>query len=230
MKRSWIAFVLTSFLIGLTGCNGDHNTSSNMNGRDNLDVNNNDKNRQNKIIGRDVLNENLQISNRAIKNVERLGEVERAHVVIRNNDAYVAVQIKNNRDQRIKTGTNNQMNIGADRNQGNSMGRSNKITGKNNKNARSDRNDMDLGTNGFIGSDTGAGAGSLGGVGLIGNRGTGTNTGLTGTDINRNNEDGGPYYREASTALEQRIAHEVRAADPSIHKVYISYDHHFINQ
>lgn len=229
MKRSWVAFVLTSTLIGLTGCNGNPNTGNNINGLDNLGGNNN-RNIDNKVITeKNDLNQNLRVSNRAIKNIERLSEVEQAHVVIRNNDAYVAVRIKNNRNLQngnrslIDIGTDNRMNTAADH-------RANDSTNKNNRNTVTTRNNSDIGTNGFIGSDTGAGAGSLGGVGIIGNRGTGTNSGLTGTDINRNNEDGGPYYREASTGLERRIADEVRAADKNIHKVYISYDHNFYNQ
>lgn len=232
MKRSLAVFVLTFTLIGLTACNGNNDTRNNLNNRNNVGVNNTNNNNNNFTTGRNVANQNLRVSTRAIRNVERLKEVDRAHVIVRNNDAYVAVSLTNNgrnnngTNGRTDTRTGNQMNTQTNRDRTGTNVRNNiSDTAINNENTGTTRNNTNMGTNGFIGSDTNAGAN---GVGLSGK--AGTNTGLSGTDINRNTEDGGPNYRNVSSRLEQKIADQVRAADKNIHKVYVSYDQNFYNQ
>ncbi|MDV2888214.1 YhcN/YlaJ family sporulation lipoprotein, partial [Alkalihalophilus pseudofirmus] len=64
---------------------------------------------------RNAANHNLRISNNAGRRVENLKEVDLAHVVVRNNDAYVAIKL-NNRHR------NNQANTGTTTNTGNNLG------------------------------------------------------------------------------------------------------------
>lgn len=252
-----ITFVLTSTLIGLTGCAGDNQNAGGDNNGGNLGVNNvrNDvrNNDNNGITGRNVSNQNLRVSTRAANNVERLGEVDQAHVIIRNNDAYVAVQLNNQRDttgDRAGTGTNttnnrggNGNNAGNTQNNGNLTNTGNTgITGNytNSGITGTTNHNLNTGAGAINGNNTGAGTDRITGnntnTGNNGNDGTGTNmgntgnTGRNGTNMNGNNGTGGTNYKEVSNRLEQRIADQVRAADKNIHKVYVSYDNDFYTQ
>lgn len=257
MKKGLITFVLTSTLIGLTGCAGDNQNAGGDNNGGNLGVNNvsNIRNNDNNgVTGRNVSNQNLRVSTRAANNVERLGEVGQAQVIIRNNDAYVAVQLNNQRDttgDRAGTGTNttnnrggNGDNAGNTQNTGNGNNAGNNGTTGNNTNAGNTgitgnytnsgitgttNHNMNTGAGAITGNNTGAGTDRITGTntntGNNGNGGTGT-----GTNMNGNNGTGGTNYKEVSTRLEQRIADQVRAADKNIHKVYVSYDNNFYNQ
>ncbi|WHY02761.1 YhcN/YlaJ family sporulation lipoprotein [Neobacillus sp. DY30] len=257
MKKGLITFVLTSTLIGLTGCAGDNQNAGGDNNGGNLGVNNvrNDvrNNDNNGITGRNVSNQNLRVSTRAANNVERLGEVDQAHVIIRNNDAYVAVQLNNQRDttgDRAGTGTNttnnrggNGNNAGNTQNNGNLTNTGNTgITGNytNSGITGTTNHNLNTGAGAINGNNTGAGTDRITGnntnTGNNGNDGTGTNmgntgnTGRNGTNMNGNNGTGGTNYKEVSNRLEQRIADQVRAADKNIHKVYVSYDNDFYTQ
>ncbi|WP_223587640.1 YhcN/YlaJ family sporulation lipoprotein [Neobacillus bataviensis] len=88
-KISLVSVVMVAALLGLTGCNNDKA----LNNRNNLRTNNN-SNKELKI--NNVSNQNLRVSARASNNVESLKEVDQAHVILRNNDAYIAVSLKNN--------------------------------------------------------------------------------------------------------------------------------------
>ncbi|MDN3015455.1 YhcN/YlaJ family sporulation lipoprotein [Paenibacillus sp. BSR1-1] len=81
-KISLVSVVMAAALLGLTGCNNDKA----LNSRNNLGTNNINNGS----------NQNLRVSARASNNVESINEVDQAHVILRNNDAYVAVSLKNN--------------------------------------------------------------------------------------------------------------------------------------
>lgn len=251
MKKGLITFVLTSTLIGLTGCAGDNQNAGEDNNGGNLGVNNvrNDvrNNDNNGVTGRNVSNQKLRVSSRAANNVERLGEVDQAHVIIRNNDAYVAVQLNNQRDttgDRAGMGTNTRNNRGG--NGDNAMNTQNTRNATNTGNTGITGNytnsgitgttnhNLNTGAGAITGNNTGAGTDRITGTntntGNNGNGGTGTNMGNNGTGVNGNNGTGDTNYKEVSTRLEQRIADQVRAADRNIHKVYVSYDNDFYNQ
>ncbi|PFP25897.1 hypothetical protein COJ96_19265 [Bacillus sp. AFS073361] len=93
VRKSWMTFVLATTLLGLTGCANDNDNAANNNTND-LGVNNVRNNAINGVNVRNVANQNLRVSARATRNVESLKEVDQANVIIRNNDAYVAVRLK----------------------------------------------------------------------------------------------------------------------------------------
>lgn len=88
-----MTFVLATTLLGLTGCANDNDNAANNNTND-LGFNNVRNNAINGVNVRNVANQNLRVSARATRNVESLKEVDQANVIIRNNDAYVAVRLK----------------------------------------------------------------------------------------------------------------------------------------
>jgi hypothetical protein len=115
VKKSWVTFVLATTLLGLTGCANNNKNALNDNNAGNMGVNNVRNNAINGVNVRNVSNQNLRVSGRAISNVESLKEVDQAHVIIRNNDAYVAVRLNNNiqngtRANKGTTGTGPNMN------------------------------------------------------------------------------------------------------------------------
>ncbi|WP_429466533.1 YhcN/YlaJ family sporulation lipoprotein [Neobacillus sp. B4I6] len=115
MKKSWVTFVLATTLLGLTGCANNNKNALNDNNAGNMGVNNVRNNAINGVNVRNVSNQNLRVSGRAISNVESLKEVDQANVIIRNNDAYVAVRLNNNfqngtRANKGTTGTGPNMN------------------------------------------------------------------------------------------------------------------------
>jgi hypothetical protein len=257
LKKGLITFVLTSTLFGLTGCAGDNQNAGGDNNGGNLGVNNvrnNVKNNDNNgVTGRNVSNQNLRVSTRASNNVERLGEVDQAHVIIRNNDAYVAVRLNNQQGttgDNAGTGTGTTNNRGGNgNNAGNTQNTGNAgITG-NNTNAGNTgitgnytnsgttgttNHNLNTGAGAITGNNTGAGTDRITGTNTnTGNNGTGgtrTNTGNTGTGMNGKNGTDGTNYKEVSNRLEQRIADQVRASDKNIHNVYVSYDNDFYSQ
>ncbi|MFB5197563.1 YhcN/YlaJ family sporulation lipoprotein [Neobacillus sp. KR4-4] len=93
VRKSWMTFVLATTLLGLTGCANDNDNAANNNTND-LGFNNVRNNAINGVNVRNVANQNLRVSARATRNVESLKEVVQANVIIRNNDAYVAVRLK----------------------------------------------------------------------------------------------------------------------------------------
>ncbi len=95
VKKSWGTFVLAAALAGLTGCAGNKNDDVVDSSRDNLHGNNVRNDTLNDFNIRNVSNRDLNVSTRASKNIERIPDVDQAHVIIRGNDAYVAVSLKN---------------------------------------------------------------------------------------------------------------------------------------
>jgi hypothetical protein len=198
VKKSWTTFVLATTLVGLTGCAGNNdnaaNNNANMNNAANMGDNNVSNNPITGVNVRNVSNQNLRVSGRAINNVERLKEVDQAHVIIRNNDAYVAVRLNNtqngNRAHGGTAGTGPNMNA----TYGNGY------------------NSGTTGTNGAINMNA-----STGNPDNPGTNGTRNNA-----RINRANDINARTNNTSS--LDRKIINQVRAADRSIDNVYISYE------
>ncbi|MBV7504506.1 YhcN/YlaJ family sporulation lipoprotein [Bacillus sp. sid0103] len=194
VRKSWVTFVLATSLFGLTGCANNNNNAANDN-KNNLGVNNVRNNTINGVNVRNVSNQNLRVSARAIRNVESLNEVDQANVIIRDNDAYVAVRLEGTqngtRARGASTGTGPNMNA----TYGN--GYNSGTTGTN--------GDANLNAN-------------------TGNRTNATITGTTGTRTNARINRANDLNARGTNALNQKIINQVRAADRSIDNVYISYD------
>jgi hypothetical protein len=245
LHKRWVTFALASALFGLTGCNGDNQNAGkdtgNRVGMNN--INNNINNDNNGITGRNVSTGNAR-ETRAINNVERLREVDQAHVAIYNNVAWVTVRLNRGEQGTTgdQTGTRNGTRTNNDGTANNNNGPANTGTTNGGQSgtygAGTDRaNDGTTGTGtnagynndgtgGFNANNTLAGSGAE----RINryakdNSGDGQNgrMGNTGNSINDNNWAGGTDFREPTTRLEQRIADQVRITDKRINKVYISY-------
>jgi hypothetical protein len=211
MKKSSVALVLTACLLGLAGCSGNQKISATDTVKHNFNATS--TNNQNGVILNNT-NQKLRISTRASNSVERMKVVDQALVIIRNNNAYVAVRLKNNGNgagtstTEIGGNGNNTNNTGMYGNGYNSG-----ATGNNGL----DGNINNPSTSGIGGTGTNAGTSGTSGVGT-----TGIGNGTTGLEGNR--------YSEVTTSLEQKIADRVRATDKNIHKVYVSFNPDFYNQ
>jgi hypothetical protein len=195
VKKSWMTFVLATSLFGLTGCANTNNDVANDNNAGNMGVNNVRNNALNDVNVRNVSNQNLRVSARAVQNVENLKEVDRANVIIRNNDAYVAVRLE---------GTQN----------GTRAGGSTTGTGPNMHATYG---------NGYNSGTTGAN-GTTNLNANTGNRYNDNITGTTGTSLNGRVKRATDLNGRGTTSLDRKIKNQVRAADRSIDNVYISYD------
>jgi hypothetical protein len=209
-KNGLATFVLATTLFGLTGCavndRGDNVSRNNLNAN-NVNYNNNGL----RDIA-NVSNDNFRVSNRAGKSVEKLQAVELAHVIIRDNDAYVAVKLHNRK---------NQARMGTTTTRGGSMSttdltRSNDISARG---AGTGLNGNYPGTTGVTSTDNTDNALKPGTTNI------GGTTGVRDTGIN-----GGANFMKASTHLEKDIAHQVRTAEKGVNNVYISYDTDFFNR
>lgn len=252
MKKGLVTFVLASTLVGLTGC-ADNATKNNLRNDANnrLDVRNVRNDNNNRMSVQNVNTHNLRYSNRAGRAVEKLQEVDLAHVIIRNNDAYVAVRLKNNRFQTGTGTTNTRNNTGATGTNNNlgttgTNGRDNHLTARGAGTGLNGNYPGTTGVNALDNTGTGLNPGAGGASntrGTIGIRGTNNNNGTTGTMNNNNTFTGtnngtagtndgttGANYRSVSSPLDQRIADQVRTADKSVHRVYVSYDRDFFRQ
>jgi hypothetical protein len=251
MKKSLVPILLIAGLTGLTGCaNNADNTRNNIRTTDVRDNVRNDM---------DLRNTNrLTVSARAARNVERLAEVDRAHVIMRGNNAYVAVRL-NNRAGNNTTGTNG--NFAANhRTPGNTTingttgttgitGIGGTTAGMNGvgptgvtgyRGGDNSGNRIITGNTGTTGNTPGPGTGTAGTNNIYGgtghngttgmdnisnNNGTSDTTGITGS---RGNNHG--RYSRVDTAFEQRVANQVRKADPNVRHVYVSTDNNFFTQ
>lgn len=248
MKKGLVTFVLASTLVGLTGC-ADNSTKNNLRNDMNnnaLDVRNVRNDNNNRLSVQNVNTHNLRYSNRAGRAVEKLQEVDLAHVIIRNNDAYVAVRTKNNRFQ---TGTGTRGTTSTNNNLGTTgtNGRDNHLTARGAGTGLNGNYPSTTGVNALDNTGTGLtpGAGGASNTrGTIGIRGTNNNNGTAGTMNNNNNTFTGTNdgtagtndgttranYRSVSSPLDQRIADQVRTAEKNVHRVYVSYDRDFFRQ
>ncbi|WP_042462715.1 YhcN/YlaJ family sporulation lipoprotein [Neobacillus dielmonensis] len=249
MKKPLLGLAFTISLIGLTACNGDNNNDNNIarnNNNNNMNVNTVRKANQN--------NGKLRLSTLAERRVERMDEVDDARVIVRNNDAYVAVRLKGN----TKNGTAGNNNTTTTNNSGNALNLGNggdanlnntglsggTTTGTTNNMNGNMTNNNTVGPTGYgtTGSNTNMAGynnqtgtnGTNGNNNTLGTNQVNNNFNRTGTDHLDNNNNGtnkgANTYSDISNKLEQRIADQVRSADKSIHKVYVSYDTNFYNR
>lgn len=227
LKRSWLPIVLTTFLIGVSGCNDDQN-AVNEHSDGNVSVNNVNSN---PISVNNVTNQNLMVSTRASEIVERMEEIDLAQVIIRNNDAFVAVRLNNHQNT-----TNNNSNE--------STIPINNISDKNRNRNNTDtplitriaQNNDNAGSEGHAGSPriTGVGtntdnAGSEGNAGMRTNNGTDYIGAYTGTNLRVNNNGTGGPNNEGASRLQQSIANQVRSVNRNIDNVYVSFDPNIYN-
>jgi len=117
MKRSWVILGTAVLTLSLTACAGnDQSTGGNNNGNQQIQTNDAsprtlDSNRNDKT---------LTISDRAEQQVEKMDGVEDAHVIISNNDAYVALKLASvNKDEGNESDTGDMNGQGADQNTNN---------------------------------------------------------------------------------------------------------------
>jgi YhcN/YlaJ family sporulation lipoprotein len=95
MKKSWVILGSAVLTLSLTACaandqsTGGNNNNNNSNG--NQQVQTNDA--APRVLDENRNQKTLTISDRAEQQVEKMKEVEDAHVIISNNDAYVALKL-----------------------------------------------------------------------------------------------------------------------------------------
>jgi hypothetical protein len=218
MKKRSVALVLTTCLMGLAGCSGNQKNNATDTVKRNFNATT--TNNQNGMILNDT-NQKLRISTRASNSVERMKAVDQAHVIIRNNNAYVAVRLKNN-GNRAGIGTDGTGTNVIDGNGTNAGTTGATGTSNNSNNTGMYGNGYNSGATGTTGVD---GNGNNAGVSGIG--GTGNISGITGSNGAGTNAN---TYTEISSPLEQKIADRVHAADKNIHNVYVSVNPDFYTQ
>ncbi|WP_316570276.1 YhcN/YlaJ family sporulation lipoprotein [Neobacillus sp. YIM B06451] len=218
MKKSTKVLLSALLLLGLAGCGADNNDNRVQTNR--ARINNVGDNQQ------------LRVSDRAARAVERMNEVDRAHVIISNNNAYVAVRMNDNNGRNgagtFNNGNRNDNNDMLDNGRINQHGDDGIINGKGDAgNKNRNGNDGIFGNRNDGNRDGTVGIGN--GDGLAGefgnNNGNNNNRGFG----NDNNRDviSDPNYTSVNTKFEQKIADQVRKADRDIHRVYISFNPDF---
>lgn len=211
MKMKWFITGVAVASLCLTGCtNNDNAGDNNDNGTQfTQNTRNNNNARPMYVKNNTRNNQNVKTSRAAEREVEKLKEVEDAHVLITNNNAYVAVRLsKNNRGNTNNQGTTNvnfDNNGNATRNgaldgDGNTFMENGRVNPDNNNNNTDDGtiNGNDDAGNKNDRTQTGRNAGTFAGdnnrqnagIGFNGNR-TGQNLG-TGTGGNSTGQDVGP--------------------------------------
>src|SRR3954454_19662074 len=106
MKKSWMILGSAVLSLSLTGCGGDDNAR----GDDNNNGAKVQSNEVRPIANNRNNNRTLRISDRAEKQVERLNQVDDAHVIISNNNAYVTVRLANNQNNNNNANNGNNQN------------------------------------------------------------------------------------------------------------------------
>ncbi|CEG26459.1 YhcN/YlaJ family sporulation lipoprotein [Bacillus sp. B-jedd] len=158
----------------------------------------------------------VRVSSKAARSVERLAEVQSAHVIIDNQSAYVAIRLNDAQSLRAQGYRTNKEDTG-------------------NKNAGTFGNPgyqgYGYGTQTGEYSGTGIGGGSIEGLALEDTgqsqksfgAGNGANPGTTSNPkiITDSSTHG------VSNSLIERIANLVASADPTIQRVYLSFNHEF---
>lgn len=222
MSKTLTIVALSLSIIGVAGC-GANNAGEDRNGT--MQINQTESYNQ----------RSLRVESSAEENIERMAEVDEAHVIIANNDAYVAVRLAddNNRTARNtrsngnrtgREGTNIMGGIG-----GNGVGG----TGE----RRTDGIGRNTGTGTMDGTNLGTygtgrrnGNGNGNGAGASYGAGNGTNTGTARLYGQSGGGGNGQGYTQVSNKFEQQIADQVREANRDINNVYVSVDSGFFDQ
>ena len=245
MKKKWIIIGTAVLTMSLTGCGTNENAEGNENNREQQAQTS--QNRPRALQTDRTDNRTLRVNERAEQHVERIKEVEDAHVIIADNNAYVAVRLANNSDN----GNNNGQQTGTGNRQTGTMSTGNRQTGtmgagggNNNQNRTGNNGNgqtfMENGTvnqngdNGIIDGKGDAGNGKNQALGNGNNNNTGNNVTNNGNTNNLGNTNGNGAtnntgtatrtnrYTSVSNTFEQKIADQVRKADNKIHRVYVS--------
>ncbi|WP_026694172.1 YhcN/YlaJ family sporulation lipoprotein [Peribacillus kribbensis] len=222
MNRNLVAAAMVLGLSSLAGCGAN----------DNNGVKNRANNGAERIqdIGDNVNNGRLRNEERIEDKVEKMRKVDRAHVIVSKNNAYVALRLNDDHN-------NNRLGTRSDRGRINNIGPNGDMVDNNNG----------VGTYGGVGdgnryqdhtgirnNDDNNHSGNISGNnnGMI--NGGRNNAGDNMFDNNNNNNDNNYKnkrdYSKVDTKFEQQVADQVRKADSSIHKVYVSSDRGFYDR
>jgi hypothetical protein len=231
MKKNWIILGPAVLSLSITGCGVNDNAAvNNNNGGQRVQTNQ----IKQSVVNNDRDSRTLRIADRAERQVERMKEVDDAHVIIANNNAYVAVRPANNNNATVK-GTNNTGNTNnnldnngnaIDNDVANGNGRTfidNGTVNQDNNNGKVNDGIIDGKGDAGVRNRQNTGAGNVGnnnntiGTGYVNDNNNGVAGNNTGGTATRGNN-----YTEVSNAFEQKIADQVRKADSKIHKVYVS--------
>jgi YhcN/YlaJ family sporulation lipoprotein len=243
MKKTWIVAGCAVLSLSLAGCGMNNNGARDDNNQGPQVMNNQDRpgtfnsnNRNN--------NRKLTISDSAEEQVEKMEEVEDAHVIISENNAYVTVRMNNNNANADRENNGNARVNDMDRNGGGFIengtvkpdrnkgtaddgvidGQGDAGSGNRQNGAAGNRNNNTIfgnttgGNNAAMGDSTTGRGGSAAGAGNAAGNNTAGDTGRA------NN------YSEVSSEFEQKIADQVRQADKHIHKVFVSVDPDLYNR
>lgn len=210
MKKSLIVIGCTVSIIGLAGCGANNNAAN--------DDNNGQQQVQISQVNQGAATDGatLRVANRAESQVEQLEEVDNAHVIISNNNAYVAVKLADNRNNNFARTDNT-----PDEN-GNAI-----------VNDALDGNGRTFAENGRVKQDQNRGGndGIIDGNGDAGNR---NRQDAADNRVSVNKADDSNiaenYYSQATNIFEQQITDIVRKTDSRIDKVYISVDNNVYNK
>jgi len=210
MIKSLIVLGCTVFTIGLAGCGANNNAAN--------DDNNGQQQVQISQVNQGAATEGatLRVANRAESQVEQLEEVDNAHVIISNNNAYVAVKLADNRNNNFARTDNTPDENG------------NVIV-----NDALDGNGRTFAENGRVKQDQtrNGNDGIIDGNGDAGNR---NRQDAADNRVRVNKADDSNiaenYYSQATNIFEQQITDIVRKTDSRIDKVYISVDNNVYNK
>ncbi|WP_409303800.1 YhcN/YlaJ family sporulation lipoprotein [Peribacillus sp. SCS-155] len=237
MNKLILTFASAVLLTGLAGC-GDNRNDAADDGNDNVQIRGTDPNNNNNNNGND---RNIRISNRAEDKLEKMKGVDQAHVIVSNNNAYVALRMDNdNRNNGTEDGNRRDNDAAGSRVNDGVNGYGAGYGFGNGTNASDvDRGGMrtDLGDRGqdrTNGNDNNRGdnAGTFDIIPDNNNNGNDGLTDLNGNNNDRNNNNGTDKnnYSRVNTRFKQQVADRCRAADKNIHKVYVSTDGDFYNR
>jgi hypothetical protein len=209
MKKSLIVLGCAVFTIGLAGCGANNNAVN--------DDNNGQQQVQISQVNQGPATEGrtLRVANIAEQQVEQLEEVDNAHVIISDNNAYVAVKLADNRNNNVARTDNNPDENG------------NVIV-----NDALDGNGRTFAENGRVKQDPNRD----GNDGIIDGNGDAGNRNRLNADnrVRVNNADDSGitenYYSQATNIFEQQITDIVRKTDSRINKVFISVDNNVYNK
>ncbi|RHW35759.1 hypothetical protein D1B31_19165 [Neobacillus notoginsengisoli] len=199
MRKAKKALLVCLFLLTLGACGTDNSFNGSKAGINRLNTNKIGENRQ------------VKVSQKAARSVERLAEVQSAHVIVDNTDAYVAIRPNDAQSMRAQGYRTNHKEDG-------------------------DKNTGPLVNPGYHGhgdgtktgeySGTGIGGGSIEGLALEDNQGKVFGVHNT-TDTSNPKIIMDSSYSGISASFIQSLANQVMKAEGSVEKIYLSFDPDF---
>ena len=209
MKKSLILAGCAAITFGLAGCGANNNAANDNNDDGQQRV-------QTNQVGRGPATEEnrLQLADRAERQVEQMKEVSDAHVIISNNNAYVAVRLAGNDNN---AGAGNNMDNNGNANVNNALDGNGKTFGEN---GRVDQEDNRAGNDGIIDGKGDAGNGNRQNAGTD----NGGDNNMFGTGNGNDTNTGTDRNTVGGNGLEREIEQKVRQANAGIDNVYVSVD------